>query len=110
MITTYSMSKIFLWDFELIFDIKNLMDCVRAKIFDSSLHYFRNPSKGKKYAIKQKEIKEQYFVIYILGGLRKNLKAFKKGGDGTHNARYSKESKNELILKIRCHLRLRPQL
>ena len=77
MVTTYSMSKIFLWDFELIFDIKNLMDCVRAKIFDSSLHYIRNPSKGKKYAIKQKEIKEQYFVIYILVIMIKKLYSFK---------------------------------
>ena len=46
---------------------------------------------------------------WILGDLRKNLKAFKKGGDGTHNARYRNEFKNKLIFKIRCHLRLRPQ-
>ena len=53
---------------------------------------------------------EWYFQIdYTLGSLRKNLKAFKKGGDGTHNAMYRNESKNELIFKIRLYLRLRPQ-
>ena len=31
---------------------------------------------------------------YILGGLRKNLKAFKKGGDGIQDARYRNKSKN----------------
>ena len=38
---------------------------------------------------------------YTLGDLRINLKAFKHGGDGTHDSRYHNEFKNEFIFKIR---------
>ena len=50
-------------------------------------------------------------MIYIrtLGELRKNLKAVKKGGDGTHDATYPNKLKIDLTLNTHDHLRLRPQ-
>ena len=37
---------------------------------------------------------------WILGDLRKNLKAFKKGGDGTHDNTYLNKFKIEFNTKI----------